>query len=102
MAKWNETLNLSDVWDSEKWTDRNVQELGKIVAERIRKLKSFDTEDWIFISDCVERFEDIYPYEEFVADDGELPYTPIEDFDEAMRELYDWADFKRVWVKIRL
>lgn len=99
MPIWKETLDLSDVWDKKEWDDENVQELGKIIGERIRKLKAFDEEDWIFVGDCVERFENVYPFEEFIADEGELPYTPIEDFDEAMRELYDWADDNRVWVK---
>lgn len=99
MAIWKETLDLSDVWESKKWTDKNIQELGKVIGERIRKLKSFDEEDWIFVGDCVERFENVYPFEEFIADDGEPDFTPIEDFDEAMHQLYVWADFNRVWVK---
>lgn len=99
IPRWKEKLDLSDVWESQTWTNENVQQLGVIVAKRIKKLKAYDEDDWIFYCDCVERFENIYPYQEYIEDIGSgFDLTPTEDFDVAMMSLYDWADDNRVWV----
>lgn len=99
MFEWKEVLRLGDVWEPSRWNNDNIHELGAIIARRIKKLKAYDEEDWQFNGDCVERFANIQKETIYLGDDENTPFTPIEDFDEAMYWLYEWADENRVWVQ---
>ncbi|MHC4180735.1 MAG: hypothetical protein ACYSWU_24815 [Planctomycetota bacterium] len=83
--QWLHTLPLKDIWT---WWETakeqsHPQELGRRVAERIRKQPWF--EDYDELDDFAGQFE-------LVED--------IDEFDDVLEELYDWADVdKRCWVK---
>ena len=114
MNKWNHTLNLSDVWN-DSWNDSNVHELGKGLAERL-KLKFKAYEDDYTLLEIIEMFESICTEDEAKdinadnldfhhkqlaegKDNFHFDIVPMEEFNEQMRSLYDWADSERVWIK---
>jgi len=76
MANWQNKLTLTDVWGKVDSKEMTVQELGKIVASRIRNLKCYEDE--------VDTLEDLAFQFANVSD--------VEDFDGLMGELYDWGD----------
>lgn len=78
MSKWLHKLDLQDIWKKYDSNDMTVSEIGKEIAERVRKLK------------CYKKYEDIL--EEIV-----LNFEFVEDlaeFNSFMNELYDWGDIK--------
>ena len=119
MARWNKTLDLSDWWEGlplddgtiQVWTGNNVHKFAKRIARKIAELyprqlnKDCPEYDWN-LDDVVDHFLGILPPEEFNKEvhayiNGEIDIliTPMEDFDIAMSELYDWADGHNLWVK---
>lgn len=119
MARWNKTLDLSDWWEGlplddgtiQAWTGNNVHKFAKRIARKIAELypRQLNVDcpeyDWD-LDDVVDHFMAILPPEEFNKQvhayiNEELDYliTPMEDFDYAMSELYDWADRHGLWVK---
>ena len=113
MNKWNKTLELKDVWNNVEWTDENVHELGKIIATRLKRLYK-DYEDYDkyggVLEDLILAFEDSLTIEradeinsdneQWCLENGQefVPITPLEDFNNVMAELYDWADGERLWI----
>lgn len=82
MKKWNQKLDLTDVWNKD-WDDTNVSELGQIVAKRLTVLFGGEGELDLEQEDLIDSFE-------FVDE--------IAGFDYAMGELYDYADWNRIWI----
>ena len=86
-VKWAYKIDLSDVYHSEV---HSLRDKARIIANRIERSVFFEKE-WTFsISDVVDGFRDL------TADGGD-----VEDFDDIMREFYDYADTYRVWVVTR-
>lgn len=97
MSNWIHKLNLKDLWKAQEEGKLTTQELGKKVAKRIREAffyKKYEKELMVI----AHEFENI-------EDD-------VEEFDELLNDLYDWADFplptppgemqrKRCWVATR-
>ena len=79
MTQWRQTIDLSDLWESYENDLLTVSALSASVSTRLADANVPD--------DIVVRFEDL--------DD-------VDDFDDAMSYLYDWADAERVWVKTTL
>lgn len=105
MARWQRTLDLSDIW--EKGKDRSISawEFAKVVAERLEKIAPFSTNEGSAGEVANMLLED-------VADSfAVFALDKTEDWDEldcVLRELYDWGDIsldskfagKRVcWIK---
>lgn len=115
MNKWNKTLDLSCVWDNDGdgWTDENVHMLGKIIAKRLKRLYK-DYQDYdkygYQLEELIEALEDVLTIERANSVNAEeklwclnndkdfTPFTPLEDFNSVMAELYDWADGERLWI----
>jgi len=90
MNKWKHEVNFKPFWDA----DISVEEKGKCAASCLEYLlKHYLGDDELL--DIIEDFK-------CVSGDGEPPetteFTPTEDFDERMCDLYEWADSNRVWV----
>lgn len=119
MARWNKTLDLSDWWEGlplddgtiQGWTGNNVHKFAKRIARKIAELypRQLNTDcpeyDWN-LDDVVDHFLAILPPEEFnkqvhayINEELDFLVTPMEDFDYALSELYDWADRHGLWVK---
>jgi len=76
MSNWVYHLNLKDLWEKRDKNTISVQELGKQVANRIRKLSCFKKYE--------RELEDITTKFEFSESE--------EEFDNILSDLYDWAD----------
>lgn len=96
MADWQFTLNLKDVWKK-----ISVDETAKIAVERIRELLPkirrqantvllYDTSLTDTLADLADELEnEVLPLFEDVVEVGE---NDVEMFDNAMYNLYEWAD----------
>jgi len=77
MSKWVNRLDLADLWKAKNEGKLTIQELGKQVARRIRKMSIYKKYE--------EDLEDIALQFEFVDEN-------VEQFDGVLAQLYDWAD----------
>ncbi len=113
MNKWKGTINLAMRWD-EDWTDSNIPEMGKWVAQRIKiAIPSYEDYDLhgFELDEIIGDFENISTESEWeeINDDnvrgaelkGETAFTstPLEEFNNVMTALYDWADSNRYWIE---
>ena len=86
MAKWNYTIDFSDFYHSETMT---VEDKGKQIAARLEAMfakslngldeDNFDPE----LEEIIYQFQNITGYDDV---------SPVEEFDEIMEGLYNWAD----------
>lgn len=95
MAKWQQTLNIKDVWSAKL----PIPELAKVVSERLAGLSRIGDE---YLDDIRLELADEFRY---LSDDKD---ATTEEFNDIMRRLYDWADTplddhwngrKMCWVK---
>ena len=93
MPTWNHTVNLSPHYHSDTIS---LQEKGKLVAKELRKLMHRSFKDDYDLSEIIEMFECILE-----DDDIEDDFTPLEDFDARMFDLYEFADYNRIWINTR-
>ena len=84
MRDWKHTINFMSFWDDD---DMSIADKGKAAAAEIKRVFP-DWENGDDIEYIVEMFE------EGVVQ-GE---APVQMFDSAMSDLYDWADENSVWV----
>lgn len=121
MTEWKSTLDLRDIWDKrngecgrEDWTDKTVHELAKEIARRLeRKFPNKASYDSIQcdggLIDIIIYLRDIPTYSEWLASIAECEaeghdadpirhYTPMREFNDIMKDLYDWCDENRVWI----
>lgn len=88
MSEWIYRLNLSDIYHSDVLS---LSDKARIIANRIERAPFFE-KAWTFsLSDVVDQFRDL-------ASDKR---DDVEEFDEIMHGLYDYADAARVWVITR-
>jgi hypothetical protein len=86
MTNWKHTANFKPFWDA----DISVEEKGIKAAEALERLKRYFPDDSP-LADIIEDFK-------YCTGDGE-DFTPTDDFDARMFDLYEWADSNLVWVK---
>jgi len=119
MSKWNKTIDLSLRW-KEDWTNENIHEFGKWVAEKLKKSVpdyedcekyGFDLEEIIdnfesgicTLEAAMEINKDTYDYHLQQLSEGKesvhYEIIPLEEFNEYMNALYDFADRERWWIK---
>ena len=84
MADWKQTVKLGDLHHAYRTGHNTIQEIAAVFARRLGRLHDEDGELALIIAD----FEEI----------AKSAFTNIEDWDEALSELYDYADTYRVWV----
>ncbi len=77
MSNWINRLNLKDLWKARAKGELTIQELGKRIARRIEKLH------------CYDRYKDDL---QTIVMDFEIVDEDVEEFDNILEELYDWAD----------
>ncbi len=122
MAEWKQTLRIDDVWRKrngecgpEDWTDKTVHELAKEIARRLEfkfpNKASYDSVQCdADLVDIIIYFRDVPTYLEWQASIAECEaeghdadpirhYTPMREFNDIMKDLYNWCDENRVWVE---
>jgi hypothetical protein len=107
MKKWLKTLDLTSVWQGGDVPESEVHIVGKYIAKQLALLYPFyaDFEHPKFdytLYDLVEAFDNVLALDEYNSDvEGYGDFTPYEDFNARMSELYDFADANSLWVKTR-
>jgi len=91
--KWKHTLDFSGFYKDDSI---DIVEKGKKISVLIRRkfssILDYESEDFDQeLEDIVDVFESISGY-----DDVE----PVEEFDDCMESLYNWADYNRIWIKV--
>ena len=77
MSQWVNRLDLKDLWNLREEEKITIQEMGKKIAERIKKMKCYKDEE-----------ETLEP----IVDGFECMDEDVEEFDYILAELYDWGD----------
>lgn len=86
MVKWKHRLEVRDLWQAYKKKEIDIAQLAKKVADRIRELR------------CYEQDKEL----EDIALNFEACSNDVEEFDDCLCELYDWADVdKRCWIALQ-
>ena len=86
MTRWKRRIKIKDLLDGDD-SPEEVVRIAAVVVERLRKdTPSGRDADLDFV---VSEFEDI------TAEDKK----PVLLFDDALDQLYDWADYNRVWIE---
>lgn len=88
MTNWKYKVDFSSFYRDE---DLSLSEKGVLVAKKLERLPIQDDD----LKDLIEDFKCII--KEDIVDDLEV-FTPTQDFDARMCDLYDWADDNRVWI----
>ncbi|MFX0139128.1 MAG: hypothetical protein ACFFDN_36135 [Candidatus Hodarchaeota archaeon] len=92
MNKWKHILDFKYFWDSDSLSVKEKADLA--IKELDKLLKHFKNDEDAFyeLEEIIEDFKN-------VSGDGTSEFTITEDFDSRMYDLYNWADYNRVWVK---
>lgn len=98
MAQWQRTLDISEPFQAAKTGNISVQNLAGKVSSSLRELQPFDGPLDDEKTEVIEEFARL----------AKLPQPSVEQFDDVMETLYDWADTpldthwngrKACWVK---
>lgn len=94
MANWSRTLDIKDVWQRAEADEISVQELSKVIAERLSKIKYSNKIVQEELGYLIENFE-------ILAEDEEVSEDT---FDMFMNDLYNFGDmelengYKILWI----
>jgi len=77
MSQWQSRLDLKDLWTRRKEGKLTIQQLAKAIAKRIRKHPFYEREE-----DTLEE----------IALNFECCEEDVEEFDNILSDLYDWAN----------
>lgn len=86
MANWQYRVNIKSIWETDNMT---IEDKGKVVAQIIRRTFPISWLDWKSdnydqeLEQIAEAFENITGYDDV---------SPIEEFDDWLRALYDYGD----------
>lgn len=83
MANWQRTLVLKDVWPKFREDELSVQEVAKVVSERLAELKPFN------VKHIDKQKEELVDEFEALSEDED---ADTNNFDDVLERLYDWAD----------
>ena len=89
--KWLRELDFSPFWED----DIPLGDKGILINKEMDKIKKFYERDDDFLE-----VADAFLYITGDREPAETSkFTIIDDFNERMDELYDWADYNKIWVK---
>lgn len=85
LRKWKHTVHVKDIL---KNTELSLEEKGQFIARALTRLTKKDVpwdHEMLDFVDIIEDFRD-------------FKGTDVEEFDDILRAMYDWADNHDVWV----
>lgn len=88
MAKWRYTIDIKESWALAQDETISTSELVRRILPTLKAVPAIRHD--IIFQERVERFENLL---EDYGDDIDTA-----DFDEALSDLYDWADDRKVWI----
>ncbi len=77
MSNWINKLSLKDLWKARDENNLTIQQLAQQVAKRIEKMP------------CYKKYE---KYLRVIVSEFRCCEEDIEEFDNILKDLYDWAD----------
>lgn len=84
MQNWKHQIELGDLHNKHEKGELTIQEVGKQLGNRLEKLRlKYYPEDW-----------HLEEYVWWLHDD----VNDVNDYDNILAEIYDWADDNRVWL----
>lgn len=86
--RWDYTVSFDGFWN----LDIPAEEKGKLAAKELEKLVHFFEDDYK-LGQLIDEFK-------YTEGDGTEEFTPEDDFNARMSDLYDWADDNRIWISI--
>lgn len=86
MPHWRREIRLKQ-WLSTDDSPANAREVAGKVAERLKQELGLDYEE-IDLIPIIDEFEGI----------AESSDADVDDFNDVLAQLYDWADRERVWI----
>lgn len=89
MPKWNKTIDIKTILhrDQENTDPAHVAQVAKDIAALLRANTSEDEQAYR-LGDALDAMESIAPDDSYAC----------EEFNEALADVYDWADVERVWL----
>lgn len=94
MANWRYTLRFKHMWNARKSGEITIEELGQFVSKELLKLQDqmhkkmtyddFYSGDYYVLEELADCFKDV---------------INVEEFDEYLAQLYDFADTYRIWIE---
>ena len=95
MPRWNYTIDIKDEWDlTKKYGDKvprvELKKLVDLVHKLIQRLPE-NLLTWNLL-DALDLLEES-------VDDNVEEFADLDLFNEGWNQLYDWADYNRVWIK---
>ncbi len=83
MTTWKYEVNIKDLLDVDEPTDADANRIGVTIAARLTQAFSARMEDDTQLEDIVQAMEEI---------------ADVEDFDNILENLYDYADAEGIWL----
>lgn len=99
---WDRTINIKEILHEDQSNTSNehsaqvANRIGALVRSRVPAAwLEIDSDEVDFdLIEIVEGMEALKPN----SYDGEEDFTPLDDLNSMLEQLYDWADSKRVWL----
>ncbi|MGG2576054.1 hypothetical protein ACQYZY_28505 [Pseudomonas aeruginosa] len=99
---WDRTINIKEILHEDQSNTSNehaahvANRIGALVRSRVPAAwLEIDSDEVDFdLIEIVEGMEALKPN----SYDGEEDFTPLDDLNSMLDQLYDWADSKRVWL----
>ncbi|HGN1515720.1 MULTISPECIES: hypothetical protein [Pseudomonas] len=99
---WDRKIDIKAILheDQSNTSNEHVAQVANRIGALIRSRVPADWLDWESteldedLINVVEGMEALKPY----SFDGEKDFTPLDDLNSMLDQLYDWADGKRVWL----
>jgi hypothetical protein len=89
MANWKVRINVADLWRKYE-DDEDFDSFKEALLEKL------DDED--LYAEITEKIDEEAAYQFSVLVDDLKPCSDVEEFDYAWQNLYDWADYNKVWI----
>lgn len=101
MNNWKNKLNLSDIWQNGDVPESEVHLVGKEIAKRLKRIYPDYVANEV-LEEIIYSFDNLLSLDEYNSDSSwQDAYTPYDDFNARMSDLYDWADQdKRLWIQL--
>ena len=95
MANWRKKIKLKDLLEEDE-SDEAVREVARQFVERLKRQSEYP-DDFGFEL-IVQEFDDMSHCSSTGTDVYGGRFTLCDWFNKVLNDLYDWADYERVWI----
>jgi len=106
---WDRTVNIKDTLSAHPIADMDEFDSLELTASRIAAVLRASLPSYYFdvqheefdftFNEAVESLEDMRA--EYMRRDKKDGFDPVEEFNDCLEAIYDWADINRVWLGMR-